>query len=441
MKRIFSIALVAVLALFTACNNDEDAATATANFKLTSPNQYEVAADGGSVVITYSIANTISGASVKTIVTNGESAVKSVTNPYSGIVLVEFYPNNTSTTRIVIIRATYGDESFDVVFSQKPGGSSSGVFDVECEATSIFGYYYGQKYGEGSDRYAFYLSDRGFNNQGQAYPNGSYYYIDAFAPVTNSSSVPTGTYTLTATATGEPYTLVGANCQLIETGASTEDTKSTKYTDARMVVTSNGITLELTIAGKRHKVVYSGSLACQNVSDSGSGGDDNEYDPTDGQDGEPQSTLTTDHHVTFDGEYRAKWVYEGDYWKTGYSNYTIMLMNKYNGTVYGDTLQFDLITDNTSKDGQFAGKYTIAKNPGKMVMVAGFTDSQARAVGCWLFDYIGVERYANYAMIKSGSVEIIDNGDGTQTVKLNGYDYLQNNITCNWTGVIEKSNM
>jgi hypothetical protein len=41
-------------------------------------------------------------------------------------------------------------------------------------------------------------------------------------------------------------------------------------------------------------------------------------------------------------------------------------------------------------------------------------------------------------MIKSGSAEFIDNGNGTYTVKLDGYDYKGNNITCNWTGVIEE---
>ena len=41
-------------------------------------------------------------------------------------------------------------------------------------------------------------------------------------------------------------------------------------------------------------------------------------------------------------------------------------------------------------------------------------------------------------MIKSGEAEFIDNGDGTHTVTLNAYDFKGNNITCNWTGVIEK---
>jgi hypothetical protein len=210
--------------------------------------------------------------------------------------------------------------------------------------------------------------------------------------------------------------------------------------DARMVVSANKVVLEATIDGKVHVVTFVGDLSLEDVSDeNGNTGDDNN-DPTGGQDGEAQSTLTSDRHVTFDGEHRAKWGYEGDYWQTGYSNYTIYIMNKSGGYVYGDTLQFDLVTDNQSSDGKFAGKYTISDKPGKLVMVAGFTNKYAQAVGSWLYEYGGssASGYKNYAMIKSGTAEFIDNGDGTHTVILDGYDYKGNNITCNWTGVIEE---
>ena len=115
-------------------------------------------------------------------------------------------------------------------------------------------------------------------------------------------------------------------------------------------------------------------------------------------------------------------------------------MNKSAGYVYGDTLQFDLITDNTSTDGKFAGKYTISDKPGKLVMMAGFTNKYAQAVGSWLYEYGGssASGYKNYAMIKSGTAEFIDNGNGTHTVILDAKDCKGNKITCNWTGVIEE---
>ena len=448
MKRIFSIVLVATLALFTACDKADNATVNHengANFQLTSASQVAVDANGGDQYITYTIANKVLGASVQAGVKTGSSSdgVKSVTTPMDGLIVVEFDANTTSSTRIVIITASYDNESFDVVFSQKAGGSTGGKFDVEFEAKHLNGYYYGEKYGAGADRYAFYLSDNGMNNGGQAYTNSTYYYIDAFAPAHKSTTLPNGTYTFSFSDNNEPYTVVGANSQLICTGVEVEDTTYTLYTDARMIVSTEQIVLELTINGKRHKVTYNGSLVCQDASgENGDNGDDSggNNNPTDGQDGQAMSTYTSDHHVTFDGEHRAKWGYEGDYWKTGYSNYTIYIMNKSNGYVYGDTLQFDLITDNKSQDGDFDGKYTISNTPGKMVMMAGFTNNYAQSVGSWLYEYGGASAsgYANYAMLKSGTAEFINNGDGTHTVKLNAYDYKGNNITCNWTGVIEK---
>lgn len=441
MKRIFSIALMAMLALFTACEVGED--NAGANFKLTSANQYEVDVNGGSVVITYSIANPVSGATVNTEIKQGADAVKAITNPASGVILVEFDANTTSSTRIIILHATYGTESFDVVFSQKSGGSISGKFDVEFEGTYLNGYYYGEDYGEGADLYLLHISDKPMNNAGQLYSNATYYRVYVNAPLGNASVLPNGSYTFSATDTLQTYVIVGTYSKLYLTGTDDTNTKIISYTDAKMIVGPEKVELELTIEGKRHRVTYNGSLECQDAREnSGNEGGDsgNNNNPTGGQDGEAKSTYTSDHHVTFDGEHRAKWGYEGDYWKTGYSNYTIYIMNKSNGYVYGDTLQFDLITDNKSQDGDFDGKYTISNTPGKMVMMAGFTNNYAQSVGSWLYEYGGSSAtgYANYAMLKSGTAEFINNGDGTHTVKLNAYDCLGNNITCNWTGVIEE---
>lgn len=448
MKRIFSIALVALISLFTACGEAEDNG---ANFKLTSTNACEVDADGGSVAILYSIKNRVSGSSVSVTITSGNDAVKNITQPADGVIIVEVNANTTSDNRIILVHAAYGAESFDVVISQKSnnGDSSNDEFDVVFEGDYFNGFYYGQEYSSGADLYAFFISDKGLNNAYQLYAHGTYYYIYIYAPVKNSTTIPYGAYTFVNDDTWQQNTVVGAYSRYYLTGTSDEDTVTKMLSDATVKVAANRITLELTIDGKRHKVVYNGTFDCVDARENGEGGDDNtggdsgnNNNPTGGQDGQAQSTLTEDRHVTFDGEHRAKWGYEGDYWKTGYSNYTIFIMNKSNGYVYGDTLQFDLITDNTSKDGDFDGKYTISNTPGKMVMMAGFTNNYAQSVGSWLYEYGGSSAtgYANYAMIKSGSAEFIKNSDGTHTVKLDGYDYLGNNITCNWTGVIEEDN-
>ena len=442
MRNLFTALTLGLVMLFAACEGPDSGVVN--HLFITSGTNILVEAEGGNAAITYNIKDAIEGQSVQTEIINSNNMIKSISSPATGVVLVDIHPNY-GAQRIAIIQLSYGNESVNITIQQKGSGSGSGngdntEADVEFVASYINGYYYGEKYGEGTDRYAFFLSDQGLNNGGQANTNGTYYYIDCFAPADKSITLPLGTYTFDKSNSGKAYSINSENSQLILTGESVEATTTKYLTDAKMTVSANKILLEVTIDGKLHKVTFFGSLELEDVSgenpDNGGGNDD----ITEGQDGQAQSTLEGDRHVTFDGEHRAKWGYEGDYWGTGYSNYTIYIMNKSGGYVYGDTLQFDLVTDNTSTDGKFAGKYTISDKPGKLVMVAGFTNKYAQAVGSWFYEYGGgsASGYKNYAMIKSGTAEFIDNGDGTHTVKLDGRDYKGNKITCNWTGVIEK---
>ena len=442
MRKLFTLITLGVAVLFAACSTEKESG-ALKHFSITSETTIKVEAEGGNVAITYNIKDAIAGESVKTDVVSGSEVISAITHPATGVILVEVKANS-GAQRVAVITLSYGTESANVTIQQKGvgngGGDNGGTADVEFTASCLDGYYYGEKYGEGTDRYAFFLSDQGLNNGGQAYTNGTYYYVDCFSPNTKSLTLPLGTYNFDKSNTGSAYTINSDNSQLILTGESVESTTSTPYTDAKMVVSANKIVLEVTVDGKRHKVTYFGSIELDDVSGENPDSGDDTGDKTEGQDGEAQSTLTEDRYVTFDGEHRAKWGYEGDYWQVGYSNYTIYIMNKSGGYVYGDTLQFDLITDNNSTDGKFAGKYTISDKPGKLVMMAGFTNKYAQAVGSWFYEYGGssASGYKNYAMIKSGTAEFIDNGNGTHTVILDGKDYKGNKITCNWTGVIEE---
>ena len=434
MKKFLSLIMLLATAAFVACEPAADE-----GLVITSGRSYKVEANGGDVYVTYMGAD-----AVTTTIIEGGEAISGIKTPTAGIIVVSFKANTANSVRNAVIEVSAGNGDFTTLISFLQAANNSNIgndADVTFTAMQMDGYYYGEKYGAGADRYAFFLSDKGLNNGGQAYTDGTYYYIDCFSPANKTTSLPMGTYTFDSTESGKAFSIT-PNSQLILTTDSVETTESIVMTDAKMVVSANSITLVATINGKKHKVTYSGDLALSDVSDENDNGgnDDGGDDKTDGQDSEAQSTLTADRHVTFDGEHRAKWGYEGDYWNTGYSNYTIYIMNKSAGYVYGDTLQLDIITNNTSKDGSFAGKYTISDKPGKLVMVAGFTNKYAQAVGSWLYEYGGssASGYKNYAQLKSGSCEIIANGDGTHTVKLNAYDYKGNNITCNWTGVIEE---
>lgn len=299
MGRFYSLITLAVVTLFAACESAEEQ-TPTNHLNITSSNMVEVAAEGETVAITYTINNPISGVDVTTNIVEGKEAIEKITIPTTGVILVEVKTNTAASKRLAIINVNYDKESTSIVINQAAG------------------------------------------------------------------------------------------------------------------------------------------------SDNNDGGNDggNQNDPTDGQEKEAKTTLTGDLVFTFTDTPVVKWVYEGDWWQTGYSNYTIKLMNKPTETFTSHYLQLDIITDNTSSDGDFDGKYTIAYTPNKNVAMAGFVDNQSHTIGCWYCEYGGgsdVVGLKGYAMLIKGSVEITNNGNGTHTVKVDAYDCNDNRITCDWSGEIVES--
>lgn len=438
MKKLLHLLTVAVMLLATSCAEERVNISKVDYLTITSENPIIVNAEGGDVVVNYTIAEQ---AEVKNITpSTSEDWIESFNKSEYGKLVVKVAPNTTAEARTAVVEIVRDREvdQFEILQT----GTTTSTDEVKFNALSLDGYYYGQKYGEGSDRYVLFLSKEGMNNIGQLFPNTTYYYIDAFGPVATSEApytLPEGTYRYDLANTGAEYTINSENSRIINTLEDGE-MEYIAITNAKMVVKAHKVTLEVTVDGVKHIVSYNGGLELEDLTednggDNGGGNDD----PTGGQEKDAQSTLTSDYTITFPDSPRAKWIYEGDWWQTGYSNYTIMVMNKYNGYVTGDTLQLDLITDNTNKDGDFYGTYTCSYTPGKMVMMAGFTDNGARPVGCWYFEYgSGGASYKNYAMLIDGSVTITDNGNGESTIVLNSYDCHGNHITCNWTGVIEK---
>ena len=446
MKRLFLLMTICAMAFVTSSCENVDEQGNTAHLKVTSSTLVEVGAAGDTIAITYQLNNPIEGEAVKTNITTGREFISSITRPATGVILVAIEGNNTSTERSAVVELSYASDNVSIVIIQEAGngngngGDDNTDYDVTFNAYILNGYYYGNRYasqyGQDANRYVIYLSQSGLNNGGQAYPNSIYYYIDAFGPIDAAEDrIADGTYTLDKTNSGKAYTFTAANSQYF---VSTETEVNGKlFTDGKMVVVGNNITLDVTVDGNRHHVTFFGSYELIDARDNG--GNTTPDDPTGGQDKDAQSTLKDDHVITFPDSPRAKWAYEGDWWKTGYSNYSIMIMNKYNGYVSGDTLQLDIITDNTNNNGDFDGTYNISYNPGKNVAMAGFTDNELRAVGCWYFEYgSGGGNYKNFAMLVKGTVTITNNGDGTSRVVLDAYDCNNHHVTCDWSGEIEK---
>ena len=196
MKRLFTLITVGMALLFAACEQQNDGETLK-HINITSNSPLEVVAEGGNVAITYNIVRPIDGAKVKTTIMSGNEMVSAITSPAAGVILVGVVANDTGSVREAIVVVNYGSESAEVVIRQLADNGNSGggnvTEDVVFAAQSLDGYYYGEKYGEGSDRYAFFLSDKGLNNGGQAFTNGTYYYVDCFSPANKSLTLPLGT--------------------------------------------------------------------------------------------------------------------------------------------------------------------------------------------------------------------------------------------------------
>lgn len=439
MKKLLLMTAVCFMAFGFACNSEPDNTPSNKHFNITSKDLFIVGAEGGNVAITYTISDPVAGATVEV---NCSEAWLSFDSSMEGVIIASVSANATFETRTATVELTYDSEVANVTIMQSESAGNNqqpGNGDVLFAAEHLNGYYYGQLYaeefGEVADRYVVMLSDKGVNNAGQAFPDATYYYIDTFAPVATNEApyrIAVGTYTFDAQNSGRPFTFTAKNSRLMHT--TQDDVVETFFTAGEMFVTETSITLNVTVNGKAHTVTYSGDMTLQDVSNNNNDDDD----PTTGQENEAKSTYTSDYEITFPGEHRAKWMYEGDYWRVGYSNYTIMIMNKSNGTVFGDTLQLDIITDDTNTDGDFYGKYECSYKAGKNIMMAGFGQG-ITPVGSWLIEY-GSGGMSNYAMLIKGNVEIIDNGNGTSTIILDAYDCKNNHITCNWTGIIEDGN-
>lgn len=466
MRRLFTIMTIAVVALFASCEN-ADEATSTKHLNITSGNTYNVDAEGGDVYVTYSLNNPVDGGSVGASLVSCYEAIEDIKTPTTGVIIITVNANTTTAKRTIVVDVNYGEsnngicrvlESTSIVINQAANGSNNGGNDeggnnggnendnndvVTFEAAKFNGNYYGQQYSEGADGFTIFLSEQGLNNAGQAFPNSVYYYVYAFAPVATGGApytIPNGTYKWDTTNSNDPYTINSESTQVIYT--TDIDTNNIVATNAKMIVEDNKITLEMTISGKLHKVTYSGAMVLTDLTGNDDGGNDDggSDDPTGGQENESKSTLTDDVVFTFPNTPRVTWTYEGDWWQTGYSNYTIMIMDK-SGDYTTACLQLDIITDNTSNNGDIDGTYTFAYTANKNVAMSGFIDNWKRPVGSWYFEYgsgSGMAGYKNYAMLISGSVDITNNGDGTHTIKVDAYDCNNNNITCNWSGEVVK---
>lgn len=232
---------------------------------------------------------------------------------------------------------------------QEPVNFTAEIFNAE---------YYGLEYSPTHNYYVL-LSDKGLNEEGYAYAGGTYYQLDLYSVEGNVDSegyihIPAGTYTFDKSDSMAEWTLgnkYSGYSKVKEDGTAYE--AKSGFESGQAVVTENGITLEVMIAGYKHTVTYTGAPKIYVGSSSGGGGET----PAPG-DGEM---------VEFTANY-AYAMYYGDMYSPGVSdNYYFFLSDlgidadgydQVNGTYY----RFDIYAPITADYTITPGTYTFYVN-------------------------------------------------------------------------------
>ena len=343
--------------------------------------------------------------------------IYSINCDMDGEVVLGVATNDSGEVRETKITVGYGSASFDVVLTQVGDG------EINFNAPILTGEYLGDTYTPGAGNYWFFLTDRGFDVEGNSLANTTYYRIDAYGPVASSLnvSIPQGTYTFDSEDTCELWTFTAeySGHWVTDVNARRGDIKP--FESGTLVVDDKSITLDVVIDGENHHVVFVGR---------------NEL--VDNQDSVViLTTLEDDYVADLSNHYM---VYEcyGDYYDFGYYNWMFVIQPKSGA---GDCLQFDIITGFSDEQSGFAGEYIASEYLAKNSFIYGWTDNH-NLLCSWFFNTIVTESYVevgDMAPLRGGNMEVIDNGDGTFTVNAITYDDLGNNITATWTGEAQRA--
>ena len=271
MKRLFYL-LLALPLVFAACENPEEPKPQVekeAVLTLTSDAEMNFEAEGGEGVITFT-------AEWKDVTRNSpvpapevEAAceaqwVENLTVAENITFTVLANEADARETKVVV---TYGDKSFEVAVKQaaKEQNEEPEPDTINIDASYLDGEYYGDEYSPGVGNYFVYLSDLGFSEDGYAYPGGTYFRLDLYGPLFEGEgdvTLPVGTYNFDADDTMAVWTIGNYYSSLImfdDAGNAVGGDSGIPYSEATLVVTESGATLNATIDGKKYVVTFEGT--------------------------------------------------------------------------------------------------------------------------------------------------------------------------------------
>ncbi|MBO7284409.1 MAG: BACON domain-containing protein [Bacteroidales bacterium] len=388
-------------------------------FKNVSQTEANLPEEGGTVTVTFEIENPVEGAQVEPVISVEWVTVASVDATSVSFTVAA---NESVEPRETSIFVAYADKaSFNLAINQ------AGAV-VRKTANALTSMYYGVEYSMvESDNFYTYISDKGFDDEGYAQPDAWYYLLDLYSEVQDyprdepsALIIPNGTYTFDANNTTEPWTFAGGYSEYFTITTDGQYGDRLAIEGGTVVVSDNKIVADLIVNGEPHHIVYEGSLQCQEAR-------------------QPlfYSTLTDDYQPDY-SNHDLYLLHYGDFYECGYDNYMLYIQPIVE-TGIGDYFRAD-ITSNGSVMGEgLAGTYTVNRNTyldDALQFLGGFT-YMGSMQGTWFYNTYDGEYYGDMAPIIDGTIEVVDNGDGTYTVNLDLVDDAEsaNSITSTWTGV------
>ena len=389
LNKLFYL-LVAVSAIFVACNNTDTPDTPKLKGTLeVAEKAVDVKFFGGEGVINYTITN---GAAddVPTATANKEW-INNITVGENIKFNVDL--NTVEEERVAIVTVTYGEQTFEVFVRQDAGYE----IDVEFTAGALNGY------GSNDSNMPYYfaiLSKNGTTGVLDLYID-TYYRLEMHhtTPADNPTILPQGVYEFDVYGVGDRISFGGnatIRFQTFENGTYTDE----YFKDGVVIVTENKIEAILVLTtGEVHHVVYEGSLELGWV----------KFEEPDFY-----STLTADYSFNHTGG-TIRLVNYGDYYKIGGNNWVVSMVLP-GANINGDYFMIDIVTDDlgTTRD-SIVGTYTCAakgETVAKNTFGYGYMDG-VNYIGSWY--QVIVDNFVDHgqvAPLADGTITIAEEGTG-----------------------------
>lgn len=387
LNKLFYL-LVAVCAIFTACNDSTTPAQSVKGYLTVIDQSVNFDFYGGNGEVYYVISDGEEGAKP-----TAKSHVDWINNIVIDDMTITFNvaPNTNTQKRVGTLAVSFGEQSYDVFVGQE----GAWKVDFEFTAQAINGQYYGTKFGD--PNYLVILST--FGTYGETWRGAdTYYRLDMYSTTAAGEVVtlPNGVYVYDMYDMGNGGTF-GTEYSWYLDSLGDGSFYESQFQDGVVIVTDNRVEAWLMLAknGQVHHVVYEGAL---------------ELGYLEAPKPDHYSSLTGDYTVNEIGG-KLRLVNYGDVYEIGANNWSVSMVGSddYNYPYF----MLDVVAETAGTDvDSILGTYTVAtENVAKNTFLAGSMNG-TQYVGSWFFNVVdGYFGSSDLAPLTGGTITIAKDGN------------------------------